>query len=237
MNKYLIAFLFFNCLWSQLHENKIQNRIINRIEDRQNLNVIRNNYRNEEDLIQFIESIVHTRQIPGLSISIVKNENIVWEKQFGFANINDEIEVNENTMFILSSISKTITVTALMQLYKQNLFELDDDINNYLPFDIIHPIYPNTPITFKMLLSHTSGIKDNWNVMTYYNGDSPLSLNYYLEQYLTPGGIFFNSNLNFTDSYPGSNFLYTNNGVALIGLLVEKISDQAFNNYCIGKYI
>ena len=233
MNKYLIAFLFFNCLWSQLHENKIQNRIINRIEDRQNLNVIRNNYRNEEDLIQFIESIVHTRQIPGLSISIVKNENIVWEKQFGFANINDEIEVNENTMFILSSISKTITVTALMQLYEQNLFELDDDINNYLPFDIIHPIYPNTPITFKMLLSHTSGIKDNWNVMTYYNGDSPLSLNYYLEQYLTPGGIFFNSNLNFTDSYPGSNFLYTNNGVALIGLLVEKISDQAFNNYCI----
>ena len=131
MNKYLIAFLFFNCLWSQLHEIKIQNRIINRIEDRQNLNVIRNNYRNEEDLIQFIESIVHTRQIPGLSISIVKNENIVWEKQFGFANINDEIEVNENTMFILSSISKTITVTALMQLYEQNLFELDDDINNY----------------------------------------------------------------------------------------------------------
>ena len=95
MNKYLIAFLFFNCLWSQLHENKIQNRIINRIEDRQYLNVIRNNYRNEEDLIQFIESIVHTRQIPGLSISIVKNENIVWEKQFGFANINDGIEVNE----------------------------------------------------------------------------------------------------------------------------------------------
>ncbi|MAJ43110.1 MAG: hypothetical protein CMF96_00010 [Candidatus Marinimicrobia bacterium] len=232
MNKYLITFLFLNILFSELNENKIRNRNIQHFVYRQNTNVITNNNRNEEELIQFIQSTIETHQIPGLSISIVKDQYIIWEKQFGYANINDEIQVDENTMFILSSISKTITVTALMQLYEQNMFELDDDINNYLPFDVIHPTYPNTQITFKMLLSHTSGIKDNWNIMTYYNSDSPLSLNYYLEQYLTPEGSFYNSNLNFTNSNPGTNHTYTNNGAALIGLLVEEISNQSFSNYC-----
>ena len=43
-----------------------------------------------------------------------------------------------------------------MMLHEQNLFMLDDDIDNYLPFNVNHPDYPLTPITFKMLLSHTS---------------------------------------------------------------------------------
>ena len=73
-------------------------------------------------------------------------------KAFGYANIEQNISVNENTLFILSSISKTVTGTALMQLFEQNLFELDDDINQYLPFNVSHPDYPLIPITFKMLL-------------------------------------------------------------------------------------
>ena len=48
--------------------------------------------------------------------TIVKNNDIVWEKQLGYANIMNNILVDENTMFILSSISKTITATALLQL-------------------------------------------------------------------------------------------------------------------------
>ena len=78
-------------------------------------------------------------------------------------------------MYILSSISKTITATALMQLYEDNQFMLDDDIDDYLQFNVNHPDFPFVPITLKMLLSHTSGIKDNWNVMPYYDGDSPLN--------------------------------------------------------------
>ena len=57
-----------------------------------------------------------------------------------------------------------------MQLFEDGLFILDDDIDEYLPFNVNHPDYPNIPITFKMLLSHTSGIKDNWSVMPYFNG-------------------------------------------------------------------
>ena len=57
-----------------------------------------------------------------------------------------------------------------------------------------------------MLLSHTSGINDNWGVMPYYSGDSPFALIDYLSQYFTPGSELYNSNLNFNNSIPGSNF-------------------------------
>ncbi|MDB3868480.1 serine hydrolase, partial [Candidatus Marinimicrobia bacterium] len=184
------------------------------------------------ELLQFIESTMETHFIPGLSVSVVKNNNIVWEKQVGYANIVNDILVDENTMFILSSISKTITATALMQLFENGLFNLDDDIDPYLPFNVNHPDFPLMPITFRMLLTHSSGIRDNWSVMTYYDSDPELELNYYLNQYFTAGGQFYNSNLNFTSSMPGTNYTYSNNAVALIGLLVEQISNQPFNEYC-----
>ena len=132
---------------------------------------------------------------------------------------------------MLASISKTVTVTALMQLFEDGLFSLDNDIDDYLPFDVNHPDYL-TPISFKMLLTHTSGIKDNWGVMPYYDGDSELELGYFLEQYLIPGGEFYGSNSNFTNSMPGTDHTYSNIGAALIGFLVEEISNQSFNDYC-----
>tara|TARA_Y100000590_G_C15708887_1_gene1009614 strand:- start:699 stop:2207 length:1509 start_codon:yes stop_codon:yes gene_type:complete len=231
MKKFIIITLLPVLLLSELYQYDRNNIRIN--PDFNNRSISFNNsLQTEDELIQFIQSTMETHLIPGLSISIVKDSDIVWEKYFGYANIEQEILVDENTMFILSSISKTITATALMQLWEMNLFNIDDQINNYLPFDVIHPDYPNSPITFKMLLSHTSGIKDFWSVMTYYDGDSPLDLGYYLEQYLTPNGEFYSANGCYTNSEPGTNYSYSNNAVALIGYLVEEISGQSFNTYC-----
>ena len=229
---YVAIIFIFNITFSQFIDNQSPIRIKKSLEGRQAYNNQTNNYRDEEELINFIESTMATHLIPGLSISIVKDDNIVWEEQFGYANIVNDILVDENTVFILSSISKTVTATALMQLFEDGLFDLDDDIDNYLSFNINHPDYPLVPITFRMLLSHTSGIKDNWSVMPYYDGDSQIELSYYLNQYFTPGGQFYNSNSNFTNSSPGNGYSYSNIGAALIGLLVEEISNQSFNQYC-----
>ena len=231
MNKYLIIILFSTILLSDNYDRHVSNRFRYDFNSREDYIEI-NNYRDEDELLQFIESTMQSHLIPGISISIVKDDNIVWQKELGYANIINNVLVDENTMFILSSISKTITATALMQLFENGLFALDDDIDAYLPFNVNHPDYPLVPITFKMLLSHSSGIQDNWNVMTYYDGDPQLELDYYLNQYFTLGGEFYNSNLNFTNSMPGTDYRYTNNGAALIGLLVEEISNQPFNQYC-----
>ena len=225
----LLILIFLTFSYGNQNFNRTSLEVINL--DQCNLQT--NDFRDENELLNFIDSIMATNFIPGLSISIAKGGNIVWNNHFGYANINENTLVDENTMFILSSVSKTITATALMHLFQQNLFMLNDNIADYLPFDISHPDYLEVPITFKMLLSHTSGIKDNWNFMPYYNGDSSLELDYYLEQYFTPGGDFYDSDLNFIDNSPGTSFSYSNNGVALIGLLVEEISGQSFNEYCI----
>ena len=62
------------------------------------------NTRNEEELINFIESVMEEDNIPGLSVSVVKGENIVWNKSFGMANIEENIFVSNNTMFMLASV-------------------------------------------------------------------------------------------------------------------------------------
>ena len=233
MKRFLLLFLICSNLFSQVLENQKLDRIQRNVLRTKSIFFEQDRYRDEDQLLQFIESTLDTYLIPGLSISVVKDESIVWEKHFGYANIEQNILVDENTMFILSSISKTVTATALLQLFEDNLFMLDDDIDDYLPFDVNHPDYPFVPITFKMLLSHTSGIQDNWSVMPYYDGDSELELSYYLSQYLIPGGEFYNANANFTNASPGTNYSYSNIGIALIGLLVEQISNQSFNEYCI----
>ena len=226
--KYLLLLLSFCFLLSNdLDRKKYRIR-----QDLENFETSSNQFRNEEELINFIESVMQSGNVPGLSVAVIKDEYIVWNKSFGMANIENDISVSDSTMFMLASVSKTITATALMQLWEDDMIDIEANINNYLPFEVRHPDYPNTPITTKMLLSHTSGIKDNWSVMDYYDGDPELALGYYLEQYLTPNGDLYNSNSNFTNQQPGTNFNYSNIGAALIGYLVESISMQPFNEYC-----
>ena len=191
-----------------------------------------NQYRNEEELINFINDVVESNNLPGVSVSVVKGSNIVWNKGFGMANIEQDIIVSDNTMFMLASVSKTVTAAALMKLWENGLIDLDQNINDYLSFNVTHPNFPLTPITAKMLLTHTSGIKDNWSVMPYYEGDSDIDLSRYLQEYLVPGGDFYNQSQNFTNNPPGTNFSYSNIGAALVGHLVEAISSQPFNEFC-----
>ena len=152
MNKYLIAILFLNNLLSLTPNSQISNRIRYDFNSRENYIEI-NNYRDEEELLQFIESTMENHLIPGISISIVKDQNIVWEKHFGYSNINQNILVDENTLFMLASISKTITATALMQLFEDGLFSLNDNINNYLPFKYI--LTPIKPLALNFTTKHT----------------------------------------------------------------------------------
>ncbi len=183
-------------------------------------------------LDRYIVTIMKQKHIPGLSAAIVRKNNIIWKGAFGYANINKNRLVEEDTLFIICSISKTITGVALMQLYDQGLFDLHDSVNDYLPFQVYNPNHPSEEITFQMLLTHTSSIKDNWSVMPYYPGDSPIPLGVYLEDYLTPGGAYYNPNKNFYTWAPGTKDAYCNIGVALAGYMVEAITGTPLEDYC-----
>ena len=129
----------------------------------------------------------------------------------------------------IASISKTFTATALMQLWEQGAFQLDDDVNEVLPFTV----RPDAAITFRQLLTHTSSIADGTSYARNYGcGDPDVPLGVWIEEYFTPGGRFYSAEENFHDWAPGEGFTYNNVAFGLLGYLVELMSGEPFADYC-----
>ncbi len=227
---FFIAFLLFQ-LSSFPQSTDIGQRFSERYQGVNNNEILLDEkaYNGYWDLDSFIIAKMNQYNIPGLAASIVKDGEIYWTGAYGFANIEESIEVTDSTLFMLASTSKTVTGVALMQLWEEGLFELDDDINDYLPFEVHNPNFPDSTITFRMLLTHTSSISDNWDEMPYYAGDSPIQLGDYLENYLVPGGSYYHS-INYNNIAPGTQWDYCNIAVALVGYLVEVLMGN-FSTY------
>jgi len=180
-------------------------------------------------LIMFLMGFGH---MPSLSTCIIKGDEVVWAEGYGLFDIEHNKNASEDTIYAVASISKTVTATALMQLYGQGLFELDDDINDYLNFSIRNPNYPDDPITFRMLLSHHSSLaEDPWWLHKDYPGDCPVLFYPFLMEYLTPGGSEYSSEI-WADCHPGEAFHYANMGYAIIGYLIEEMTGELFYQYC-----
>ena len=104
----------------------------------------------------------------------------------------------------IGSISKTVVATAVMQLWEKGKFQLDDDVNERLPFAVRSPSHPDTPITYRLLLTHRSGIADSPAYgSSYACGDPSLPLEAWLKAYLTPGGRYYEKEANFHPWKPG----------------------------------
>ena len=181
-----------------------------------------------------IRDVMNDQHVPGLAACTIKNGELVWVGTYGHANLDQNISVTMDTIFMLGSISKIVTGIALMQLYEEGLIGLDDDINDHIVLDVVHPDYPETAITPRMLLSHVSSIRDNWSVLgplEVSGMDTPLSLEEFIQSYLTPSGVHYYAD-NFIDAEPGTQYEYTNVGATLIAYLVEAVSNTTFEEYC-----
>ncbi|MFZ6029001.1 MAG: serine hydrolase domain-containing protein [Chloroflexota bacterium] len=175
-------------------------------------------------------------KLPGVALGVIEDNQLVFAKGYGEANIAEGRPVTPVTTFQIASVSKLVTGAALMRLYDQGKFGLDDDIDAYLPFSVRNPRYPAIPITFRMLLAHTSSIADgpSYNA-TYTLGkseDSPIALGEYLLEYFTPAGKYYDIRKNFTRNQPGSAYEYSNTGFALVGYLIEQITGMPFDRFC-----
>lgn len=185
------------------------------------------------ELDDFIRARMQTAHLPGLATCVVRNNLVVWANGYGWASVEDQTPVSPDTLFMLASTSKTVTAVSLMQLYDDGLFDLDSDVNGYLPFSVRNPNHPDTVITPRMLLTHTSSICDNWDVLEalYVTGDSSISLGDFCQGYLTPGGTYYDGDENFGPS-PGTHYDYSNVGAALCGYLAEGLSSLSFEQHC-----
>ncbi|MCX6667451.1 MAG: serine hydrolase [Euryarchaeota archaeon] len=233
MNKKLIAIvivvLFIGIGFSSISQASIKcDKNILLLEHNEGLNEIL-----FDEYITLLMKIAHK---PSIAAGIIINDTLVWSKGYGLYDIEKSKQTTKDILYLQASVSKTVTSTALMQLYDEGLFGLDDDVNNYLPFLLRNPNYPDIPITIKMLLSHRSSLADDnlyWLCLSYLPGDPDVSdwPCPWLKEYLTPNGSAYSPTI-WSKDKPGEKYYYANVGYSLIGYLVEILSGQNFNDYC-----
>jgi len=181
----------------------------------------------------YISRMMEANHLSGVAANIVKNGELVWQGVYGESVQSGNRPVTNETSFLLYSMTKTITGVALLKILDTKGISPDDPIQQFLPFDLKHPLYPDLPISFRMLMGHVSGIRDNWSVINQvysYDEDPTMSTADFLRAYLHPDGEYYDANLNF-GSRPGTGFSYSNVNAALAGYLIERLSGVSFTDY------
>jgi CubicO group peptidase (beta-lactamase class C family) len=176
-----------------------------------------------------LENIFANEQLAGMSVVGIRGDSIGYEGYFGRRDLGRGLGVENSTMYRIASVSKSFTAAALMKLYEQGFFGLDEDVNSYLGFSLRNPAYPADKITFRMILSHTSSVQDGTGYdgfLSATGGTTPPPIS----QLLMPGGAYYTSNM-FRTERPGTYFNYSNVEYGILGTLVEKISNTRFDIY------
>ena len=189
-----------------------------------------NNSLEKQNFDKKIQLLMKLAHMPSLSTCVIKNESVVWSKSYGYYDLKNKKLATQNTIYMVASISKMFTAIAIMQLWEQGLFDLDDDVNDYLPFELRNPHYPDVPITFRMLLAHQSSLGNpEFSLFFYF---SLLGYPYdWFNEYLNPNGSIYNTRL-WNDYKPGEKHTYSSIAYAILGYLVEQISGESYEKYC-----
>ena len=162
----------------------------------------------------YIRAEMKTQQIPGLSLAVIKNGEIVLARGYGLANVEHQVPVNPETIFQSGSMGKQFTATAVMMLVEDGKLSLDDKITKYFTDG---PESWNK-ITVRHLLTHTSGMTD-------YPDDFDLRRDYTedeLVQRIKTIPLAFQ---------PGEKWSYSNLAYVMLGVLIHKVSGKFYGDY------
>lgn len=163
-----------------------------------------------------IEGIMKKLDAIGVSVAVVKKGALIYTHSFGYKDVESNRLLANDDIFRIASISKSFSATAIMQLVEAGKLSLDDDFSGLIGFKIRNPKYPETIITLKMVMSHTSSINDSEG---YFNFDA-----------INP-----EKNVNWAKCYnayePGKGYQYCNLNYNMVGSVIEQRSGQRFDNY------
>ncbi len=130
--------------------------------------------------------------------------------------------VDAATLFRIASISKLVTTIGALRLVDEGKLSLDADIAGYFGYRVRNPHFPDVPVTLRMLLTHTSSLRDDAG----YYWDAGMRL----EDFLTPGGALHGKGAMWSsEAKPGARFTYANLGWGVLGTLMEKASGERFD--------
>lgn len=167
----------------------------------------------------YLPYALHSGDIPGAVVVVVKDGQILTARGFGYADADKRTPIDpEKTLFRPGSVSKLVTWTAVMQQVEQGKIDLDTDINTYLDFKI--PPYEGQPVTIRQIMTHTAGFEETSKDIIFYDSKHLLKLGDYLKRHV-PKRIYA----------PGTTPAYSNWATALSAYIVERVSGQTFDDY------
>jgi D-alanyl-D-alanine carboxypeptidase len=168
----------------------------------------------------WMEGQIAYRGLPGIAVGVVSDQELVWSKGFGFADIKAKLPMTATTKFRMASNSKLFTAIAIMQLREEGKISLDDPVVKYLPWFKAKPAGDDDgPITIEQLLSHSSGLQreagDHWSSYKFPTADELQRL------YADRQAAFA----------PSVRWKYSNLAYAIAGLVVENVSGEKWADY------
>src|SRR5262249_27395023 len=158
---------------------------------------------------------------PGSALGVVQDGRVVYQRGYGMANLEYGIPIAPATIFVVASVSKQFTAFAVQLLAQEHRLSLDDHVRKYLPE--LHDF--GKTITIRHLLHHTSGLRDQWNLLWlagWRNQDV-------ITEQDVLNLVWRQGELNFE---PGAEHLYSNTGYTLLGLIVKRISGRSLDAFC-----
>ena len=169
-----------------------------------------------EKAAQEVQAIMKKYDAIGVSVAVVKDNKLIYTHAFGMKDLESQTPLAETDLFRIASISKSFSATAIMLLVEQGKLSLSDDFSDLVGFKVRNPAFPETVITLKMVLSHTSSINDSQG---YFNLDviNPAKNPDWAKCY---------------NSYqPGKGYEYCNLNFNMVGTIIEKESGERFDQY------
>lgn len=181
------------------------------------------NYLTKDETVnieKFIEENMSKGKIPGLSITIVKDDKTVYQKGFGYSDIDEKKTVSSQSLFEIGSNSKAFTGLGILNLEKGGEIKLQDEVNKYIPWLKVKYKGKEVSITIEQLLHQTSGIPfKTIDKIPVCDEDNALE-----ETVKTLVGIEL-------DSEPGKKFQYATINYDVLGLVIEKVTGKPYESY------
>lgn len=178
-----------------------------------------------ESFLSYLEKRIITEMdhyaIPGASILIISNEQVIWQKAFGYADLDKQLPLTTGSTMMAHSISKSVTAWGIMRLVEGGALRLDDPVINYIDnWSFPESDYPADEVTTRRLLSNSAGVPLG-TIGVHYSTDEDVPP---IKQSLAVDEIRLVSK-------PGTQFLYSNSGYALLELLIEEVTGRDFAAY------
>jgi CubicO group peptidase (beta-lactamase class C family) len=161
-------------------------------------------------------------KIPAVGIAMVDKDGPVWIESLGKANIEKNIDTDNQTMFRIGSTSKMFVALAILKMQEEGLVSLKDTVRNLIPeIEFTNPWAEIRPILVEHLIEHTTGWDDYHNI-EYAHSEIALSLK---------EGLDFHPQSRVSRWMPGTRMSYCNSGPPVAAYIVQKLSGKRYEDY------